>query len=77
MILAGISSINDLGFYQVDNNDLYIMTLSDAADSVNNNGVIIHGHFSNAGAPSTISEVEYLAVGSSSYDLSALLGFGA
>ncbi|WP_188259548.1 hypothetical protein [Azospirillum tabaci] len=52
-------------------------TLPDGADSVNHNGVIIHGYFSNAGAPSTISEVEHLTVGSSTYDLSALLGFGA
>lgn len=77
LIFAGASSINDLGFYQVNTNDLYIMTLADAADSVNNNGAIIHGYFSNAGTPSTISEVEYLTVNGSTYDLSALLGFGA
>ncbi|MBK3775194.1 hypothetical protein GAY31_13650 [Azospirillum brasilense] len=77
LIFSGDSSIYDLQFFQVRNVDLYIMTATDAADSVNDNGVIIHGYFNNSGTPSGISEVEYLRVGSSTYDLSALLGFGA
>ncbi|WP_162801068.1 calcium-binding protein [Azospirillum brasilense] len=77
LIFSGVSSIYDLQFFKVSNVDLYIMTTADAADFVNNNGVIIHGYFNNSGAPSSISEVEYLTVAGTTYDLSAILGLGA